>query len=66
MTKPTFSIRENQDGSWDVIETETGLSLEGMGFRLADLTEQDAKDWLALMLIRGRLNSIREKLNKPK
>jgi len=65
MTRPTFSIRENPDGTWAVIEIETGLPLERMNrVRLASLSTEDASGWLDLMLVCGRMDSIRRKLKR--
>jgi hypothetical protein len=56
-----FRLKENLDGTWDVVETDTGLTLECMGPKLSSVSQQEAHDWLSLMLIRARLQATRKK-----
>ncbi len=60
MTFSKFRLKENLDVTWDVVETETGLTLERMGPKLASVSQQEAHDWLSLMLIGERLETTRK------
>ena len=55
MTPAKFSLKENSDGSCDVIVTKTGQILKRSGVRLTHLSKDEAEKWLMLLAIWERI-----------